>query len=87
MPCPSNCVQILNLRLVVLSAGGDNNAPRVDEPTVFQSKLVRPLVASDLHHLLTDHHLSAEFFCLHNRTAGKLLPRNAHWKTEIVLDF
>jgi hypothetical protein len=41
--------QIFNFRLIVLSAGSNNNASRVDATAIFQTKLVRPLVAPDLH--------------------------------------
>jgi hypothetical protein len=67
---PLELVQILNIRLVVLGTRGDHNASRLDEPAVLQCKLVGPLVVLDLHDLLADHHLSAEFLCLQNRAAG-----------------
>jgi PiT family inorganic phosphate transporter len=83
---PLELFQVCNVRLVVLSAGCDNNAARLDDAAIFQSKLVWALVASDLYHFLADHHLRTKFLCLHNRAVSKLLPRNAHWKANIVLD-
>src|ERR1700756_2689618 len=44
---PLESFQILDVRLVVLSAGSNNNAARGDATAIFQGKLVRMLIAPD----------------------------------------
>ena len=76
--------KVCDIRLVVLCPGGDDDAARLHDLSIFKREPIRPLIAVDLDHSLSNLHLSAEFLCLGNSAAREFHSGDARWKPNVV---
>src|SRR5581483_7390857 len=80
-------LQILDLGLVVVCAGRDDDRARRDHCSIVEHELVRMLRAIELDCRARDQHSGSKLLCLIQSACRKFLARNSCWKSEIVFYF
>src|SRR5262249_7106357 len=83
---PFELREVRNLQLAVLGATGDNDSLSANGIVAGTFDAERPAIASYGRSPAGNGNLRAEFLGLHERAAGKFLPRNSQWKSQVVFD-
>jgi hypothetical protein len=69
-----------------LCSCSDDDASSLQNIAILQRDPIWPLIASELDHSLSHHHLCAEFFRLNNATAREFQTGDASWEAQVVLN-
>ena len=83
---PFELREVRNLQSAVLSAAGDNDSSSANDTIAVTFDGERPVIASYGRRPTSNGNLRSEFLGLHERAAGKVLPRNSQWKSQVVFD-
>ena len=79
-------LQVLDLRLVVLRAAGNDDAAGANSLAAIHAQLVRTALAIQLRYVVRDQNLRAKLLCLRGGATRQLLAGDSHWEAQIIFD-